>query len=339
MTNVEQLEKGIAGLRKITFRAVLGKTQGKLSVCPARSKSTGRLMGVANLSDDQKKVLPYVVNEETTIDIFDGFELNLDNEIDSINWEWIKHLPELVSSVEISYETPQALFYIENVEKDTEDRIKARKVKTDAFQYLNQATAAKKVEICRLLGIDADTMKPVDIDDYLGEIADSTPKKIVNAFEDKLIKVKLFLYRLTDMKIITIDSSGVYSWGNKVLGVNEGAVLIWLQLNENAAHIKQLYDLAYPKAELTSGLDELDLGEIPGIPTTEDSLRGQKDAAPDPLIEQLARDEYEKLFGKKAGNMSLTNILKKITEEKERLAAEAAGKKNPLGDEDEETVL
>jgi hypothetical protein len=340
MNNLEKLEAGIAGLKVIKFRAVLGKTQGKLNVCPARSKTTKRLLGVKLMSEEEKRTASYVIDENTDLDIFDGFEIDLDNPIDAMNWEWLKYLPELVPSLEDSYDTPLALFYVENLHKDTNDRIAKRKVKELAFKYLDQSNAPKKAEICRIMGVDSTYMTPLDLEDYLGEMADTAPSKIVEAFEDKLIKVKLFLYALLDKKIVVKDQDGVYSWGAHILGVNEKSVLEWLQISSNAHYVKSLHDQVYPAPEAKEvpvNTGELALPPKPVIPVekTESPILDPVKAVPtgdelvttttvidmslgDEMVEQLARQKYEELFFKKAGNMSLKNILAKIEEEETR---------------------
>jgi len=329
MNNLEKLEAGVAGLKVIKFRAVLGKTQGKLNVCPGKSKTTKRLLGVQLMSEEKRRTATYVIDEETNLDIFDGFEIDLDNSIDAMNWEWLKFLPELVPSLEDSYDTPLALFYVENLHKDTEDRIQKRKVKEIAFQYLSNSTPPKKAEICRIMGVDSTYMTPLDLEDYLGEMADTSPAKIVAAYEDKLIKIKLFLYALLDKKIIIKDQDGVYSWGGIILGVNEKAALEWLQITTNAHYVKKLHDEVYPKPELKPESTEVAELALPHAPVlqpdpikavpTGDELLGRKTDVIDlslgnEVVEQLAREKYERMFDKKAGNMKLENILAKIEE-------------------------
>ena len=339
MHNEEQLEEGIAGLKKIKFRAVLGKTQGKLTVCPAKSKVTGRLHGVKILSEDEKRVSTYFVNQDTEVSIYDGFELDLEDHIDAINWRWMKHLPELVASIEDSYSSPTALFYIENMQKDTENRILQRGYKTRAFTYFNESSQSKRVEICRILGVDATSMSPIEIEDYLGELADTSSKKLVAAFEDKLIKVKLFLYALVDKRIVTVDRDGVYGWGNHILGVNEKSALEWLQIKDNASYIVRLHDLVYPKPEATRFSGSNDLREIalpgPKVPETivpepiapkdeEDfeldippfvpPFEKKVELSPEEVMSE-AKEKYFNLFQKRAGNQSLENILTRIREE------------------------
>jgi hypothetical protein len=332
MNNEEQLIEGIAGLKKITFRSVLGKTQGKLTLCPGRSKITKRLIGVKVLSEDERRVSSYVVTEDTEVVVYDGYELDMEDHIDKTNWQWMKHLPELVATLEDSYGAPTALFYVENLNKDTEIRITERSFKTKAFGYLQEASQSKRVEVCRILGTDASTMSPIEIEDYLGEMADSASKKLVNAFEDKLIKVKLFLYALLDKRIINVDADGVYSWGSHILGVNEKSALEWLQLRDNSQYIKRLHDIVYPKPQVTSFNDSHEIREI-AMPVTnvsqadlEDDLEDFKlPQVPEPVLQaayapstdaslEIARDRFNQLFGKRPGNMSLANIMTKIEE-------------------------
>jgi hypothetical protein len=177
-----------------------------------------------------------------------------------------------------------------------------------AFEYIKEASQTKKVEICRLLGVDATTMNAKDIEDYLGDLADSTPRKVVDAFEDVLVKVKLFLYALVDKKIVTIDQHGVYQWGALILGINEASALTWLQLPANSGYVKRLRDLVYPTPETVKSTAET--GFIPDIALpVEDANLSQVSED----FENQVKEQYKQIFGKPAPpKMKVESMVDKI---------------------------
>jgi hypothetical protein len=315
MINRITLDEQLAGMKVITFRSALGKTQGKLTVSPVISKKTGKMLGVQLLSEEEKKKHIHVVESTTERDIYDGFQLHLDDETDRIDWEWIQYCPELVASYDEIFSNPNALFYIENTERDTDNRIRERGIKIKAFSYLNDANATKKVEILRLMNIDATSMSPKDIEDILGEMADVSPRKVVEAFEDKMIKIKLFLYACLDKRIITVDQNGVYQWGAFILGVSEESALKWLQIRENASYVARLQELVYPK--VTSPIEEpTHVAELAStIPAADLTNVGS-------AAEESIKQEYERLFGAKPHhNAKIENLIDKINQKKAELSA------------------
>lgn len=317
MQNVIELEKNIVGLKKITIRAFLGKTQGKLTVRPVKSKSTGRLMGVPLYTEEMRRTTVKVVDAHTEKVIEDGMVINLDDSLDAIDWDWVKYCPEVLGSLEECASETRALFYIENLQKDTEDRIQKRVTKSKAFMYLEQANYSKQCEVVRLLQMNPDDFSKRDLIDYLGELADTEPKKLVGAFEDKMIKVKLFLYGLLDKRIIAKDQDGVYRYGAYVMGTNEKSALDWLQLTENANIIKRLHTELYPAPVTKNTNGGFVLGSEQDPEKKEPEISLPINPLPkDELDEVQARERYKEIFGKGAGNMKLENILEKIREAK-----------------------
>lgn len=312
---VEELEKHIAGLKTITLRAYLGKTQGKLTVRPVMSKRTGRLIGVTDFTEEQKRHQQKVIDAHTEKVIEDGLTINLEDPIDQIDWEWIKHCPEIEGDIEDCHSSKIALFYIENINKDTDIRIKKRKVKIQAFLYLQESSQTKKIEVCRLMGIDAISFSGRELEDYLGELADSNPKRLVDAFEDKLVKVKLFLYGLVDKRIISIDQDNVYRWGSYILGIAEKSALEWLQISDNASHVKRLHEILYPApVSLTRNEGELAMPSKP-LATKSEIL-----SEPSEADMENARERYKILTGRLPHHkLKIENILEKIEEEEQKL--------------------
>lgn len=334
MDNVVEIEKSVAGLKKITLRAYLGKTQGSITVRPVKDRMTGRLKGVKLLTDEEARKTFHVVTHETERVIKDYTVIDLEDPIDAIDWEWMKYCPEIMSSLEECFSNHSiALFYIENLTKDTEDRIAKRHVKSKAFKYLENCPLNKMVDIARLIGTDASTFTRLELEDYLGELAETNPKRLVEAFEDKFMKVKLFLYGLVDKKIVQVDQDGVYRWNQHILGTSEKSALDWLQMTDNRMYVKRLQDELYPSPKIDDsgsfnlgedGQAKLPTEDLPK-PLGDEELAGVKQKEEriselEALSDEELKDVYNSLYGKNPNGKAkketiIENIIAKETED------------------------
>jgi hypothetical protein len=331
--DVVAMENAVKGLNEITLRAYLGKQQGALIVRPMKSERTGQLMGVPRLSDDERKKASYVVTHETERKISDGTVIKLNEPVDEADWGWIKYCPELKGSLEECYNDHRSLFYIENVKRDVEIRINARNIKKKAFRLLEEASFAKQIEICSLLGVDVEHWKPYDIEDYLGDLCETNAKRLLEAFEDEDATVKLFINDAIRKKIVVVDSNNIYKFGSTIMGTDYQSTIDWIKTPANAKLSKTLYDQVNRPATMLKNdfLDE-DSVPIPSSPIAEplkdqdaeldqnfqltpEAKTGLVNDGLDSLSESQIRDKYKEVFGKGAGNMNISNIVAKIREE------------------------
>lgn len=329
MDNVVEIEKTVAGLKKITLRSYLGKTQGSLTIRPVKDKMTGRLKGVKRMTDDEMRRAIHVVTNDTERVIKDNTIIDLEDQIDAIDWEWMKFCPEIFSSLEECFSNHHiALFYVENLEKDTEERVKKRYVKKQAYFYLDEASQPKKIDVARILGTDATTFTKMDLEDYLYEIAEANPKRIIEAFEDKLIKVKLFLFGLLDKRIILVDQDGVYRWNNHILGTSEKSALDWLQMADNAMHVKRLSDELYPvpviKKEEEPRLANHDVKPSLSEDELKETLNRERETDElEKLSEEQLREMYKSLYEKAPHpQTSIEKLIDRIRDKKALLEIE-----------------
>lgn len=213
----------------ITLKAKWGKQQGKLILYPVQDRYTGELKGIEPYTEEEKRKLKRVVTQETNRTISDGMIINLNNETDKVDWEWMKQCLEIAGDYDACYNEPRALFYVENLDQDMDKRISVSELKFNAMSYVKQSSEAERSERCRLMGQDVRYFKSKEIYDWLMQQAESNPLKVIASYEDESAKTKLFLYRLLDHNIISKDINGMIKYGNIVLGVNEEGAVRWIQ--------------------------------------------------------------------------------------------------------------
>jgi hypothetical protein len=224
----------------ITLRSVFGKLQGPLAICPVRDPMTGGLQGVANLTEEQRRNAVRVVDEGTTRKITDGMTLNLSSEMDRIDWEWMQHSPAIAINLLKAAQSPRAFFYVENLVRETDERVTKRKSRMEAMSLVLGLSFTDRKQLARVLGQLVDAWESRDLEDYLTELAETDPEKVLNAYRDGNFKTRVFFYQLLDKGEFS-RRDGAYYFGDVILGTSDSQVLAWLVTPSNSDIVEALY--------------------------------------------------------------------------------------------------
>jgi hypothetical protein len=246
-----QTENHISTDQKIVIKAVFGKQQRGLILEPAHDPRTRKLLGVEPLTEEEKRHRRYFVDETTRVKVTDGMVFDLTDEIDRINWEWIRHCKTVALSYEESQMSEEALFYVQNEEREIEKRLTQRKIRIRAEAYISAAKYADHLNICKLLGNPMPFAGQREVEEFLYSIADKTPQRVVDAFEDKNAKVKLFFMLAKERGIVEKRANGLIQFGNITLGINDDQAVEWFKNADNENLVQTIKELVYP--EIYSG--------------------------------------------------------------------------------------
>jgi hypothetical protein len=237
-SNLDQKENSVG--KKITLRAIYGKTQGATRLRPPLEKNTQRIYtGQGNLNEEQKRNLSVVVTHDTVVAINDGHVFDLSDEVQAIHWKWVQKHSYIAESLEAAQNNPYALFYVEDLDVDMDKKSDKRDLIFRAMDFLKKATESKKREIMRLIGTDAKFFTYRQVTDHLEDRAFTNPAEILNAAGDRNYHGKLLLYRLIDGKMVTVNR-GVYKYGDIVMGVSEEQALEFMKDGKNIPLIEAM---------------------------------------------------------------------------------------------------
>jgi hypothetical protein len=257
---MQELRKG----EKITLRAVWGKQQGPLRLCPAKDALTGQLLGVKFLKESEKADSPRVVTAETERILTDDMTLSGDNPVDLIDWDWIQETREVSPDFATAQSEPGALFYVDQPDKEIDDRITKREVAADAMDIVRKTNSVEREELCRMLGQNVEHWRDKDIKDYLYGIVEENPKKVIDASDDPNRKTKMFLYKLLDKKIITKDADGIYKYGSIIMGLNETSAIVWINDSKNKELVSKFYRELNPAKPASTVIEDLENADNEG---------------------------------------------------------------------------
>ena len=224
--NLEQLENGTPSDKIIVIKSVF-KT-GKTTVQPV-ADGTGWYLGVARLSEEDKRKLTHWADPTSKFVVKDGVTFNLNDEAQRITWEWVKHSPCIAKNLEDCQHTPGAEFYVYLENEEASKSTSRRELKYRAIQCILNDNSVNYPMRSELLGINMDYATPVVIKDFLLDQAEQKPEKILQIYEGGDVSIRLLLIKARKKGTIKVDDSGFYRYGNVVLGMSEKASVDWLQ--------------------------------------------------------------------------------------------------------------
>ncbi len=223
---LEQLEGGTPTDKLIKLKSVY-KT-GKTTVQPV-TDGHGWYQGVPRLSEDDKKGLKHWAEPETKFTLKDGTTFDLNDEIQRITWEWVKYCPCITETYEDCQFTPGAEYYIYLENKEAEKNVTRKELKVKAMMLVMEDNSVNYSLRSKLLGVNMDGEKPVVIKEFLMNEAEKDPSKVIGIYESHDVSLRILLMKAKEKKIVTIDTGGIYRYGNNVLGMTENSAIGWLQ--------------------------------------------------------------------------------------------------------------
>jgi hypothetical protein len=239
-TTIEQLENGTVADRVIEIKALYKGT--KHTIQPAFDSNKKWWAGVERLSEEQMKARNYNVivgkkgddsHLNTKIALKDGLIFDLNNEVDRINWEWVKHCQEVALSFSAA-QSSKALFYVHIEGRESELKNRTFEERYDAVKLVMEDPTTNYVNRALLLGMDMENEKTSVIKEFLLETAEKSPNKIFRIYRDKSMKIHLLYLKAKKMNFIRIDSrDNVITYGTTILGISDESAIAYLQTNED----------------------------------------------------------------------------------------------------------
>ena len=256
---------------KIILRNVRGKVNkvllmpckdpktGKYADCVKRIDSKGdMILSERELSDPNRYDF---VREDEVFEIVDGTTFDLDNVRDRFIWEAIKHSSYIAPDMYATDSKGNSLIngdakrygvaelYIERPGVEASKRVSRKKLKHDAEGYIynDERGAEGRVLKARLLGHRMDNMADADVTDYLIQVADTDPEKIINLYTGGDTSVRLLFVEARDKNVIHYKNKLYLYADNVVLGATDEAAILFLKDPKNANVYKHIKQDTYPE--------------------------------------------------------------------------------------------
>ena len=271
--------------RKIVLRSVRGKVGIVVKIQPCVDPKTGNYPSCVKKVDYKGDMIlsdierndpnkDYFIKENAVFDIVDGTTFDLDNVADRFKWEAIKNCPliapdyyakdargnSLINGTPGDYTLKDYLnrnprrfgiaeLYVERPGVETAMRVSKKKLKHDAetYIYTDERGAEGRVLRAKLLGHKMDNMPDSDVTDYLLQVAETDPQKIINLYTGGDTSVRLLFVEARDKHVIKYKDK-LYTYAdNVVLGASDEAAILFLKDPKNAGVYKLIKQDTYPE--------------------------------------------------------------------------------------------
>ena len=256
---------------KIVLRNVRGKVNlikiepckdpntGNYPDCVKRVNSNGDMILSEKELNDPNRV--YFIREDQVFDIVDGTTFDLDKIQDRFIWEAIKNCPLIAPDMYAKDRHGDPLIngnanrygvaelYIERPGVEANRRVSRKKLKHDAESYIytDERGAEGRVLKARLLGHRMEHMPDADVTDYLLQVAEKDPEKIISLYTGGDTAIRLLFIEARDKHIINYKNK-LYTYADGVvLGATDEAAILYLKDPKNANVYKLIKQDTYPE--------------------------------------------------------------------------------------------
>lgn len=271
--------------QKIVLRSVRGKVGIVVKVQPCINPETGEYADCVKKVDSNGDMIlseaerndpnrPYFIKETDTFDIVDGTTFDLENVRQRFIWEAIQYCPliapdyyskdkngnSLINGTPGDYTLKDYLnrnprrfgiaeLYIERPGVEANRRVSRKKLVHDAeaFIYNDERGYDGRVLKARLLGHRMEGMADADVTDYLLQVAERDPEKIINIYTGGDTAVRLLFIEARDKNIILYKNKLFTYADGVVLGATDEAAILFLKDPKNANVYKLIKQDTYPE--------------------------------------------------------------------------------------------
>ena len=263
---------------KIVLRSVRGKVGLKVLIQPCKDPKTGKYAECVKRVDSNNDMILsekelndpnrlYFIKESDVFTIVDGTTFDLDDVRDRFIWEAIQYCPLIAPDYYAKDQNGNSLIngtsdwnskqprfgvaelYIERPGVEANRRVSRKKLKLDAETYIfnDDRGYDGRVLKARLLGHRMDHMPDADVTDYLLQVAERDPEKIINIYTGGDTAVRLLFIEARDKHIIFYKNK-LYTYAdNVVLGATDEAAILFLKDPKNANIYKLIKRDTYPE--------------------------------------------------------------------------------------------
>ena len=268
--------------QKIVLRSVRGKVGNVIKIQPCKNPRTSEYADCVKRVDSNGDMIlsererndpnrVYFIKETDTFEVVDGTTFDLENVRQRFIWEAIQYCPLIAPDYYAKDKNGNSLIngtpgwnsksprygiaelYVERPGVEATRRVSRRKLKHDAETYIynDDRGAEGRVLRARLLGHRMEGMADADVTDYLLQIAERDPEKIISLYTGGDTAVRLLFIEAKEKNVI-VYKDRLFMYADVVLGATDDAALLFLKDPKNA----NLYKLI--KRDTFPGLPEDD---------------------------------------------------------------------------------
>jgi len=238
----------------------------KATIAPAKDIN-GRYKGITeNIPEFEKLKMGYVPGIESKVKIYDGIEINLNEDEWGKDWEWMKHCREIAEDFASGQSTPGAYFYIHRAGAESAKKVSAIEKRVKLQNYILSDSNENLYNRASILGLNMDAEVVSEVKEFLLGMVLTEPAKIAKVYESATFSLEL-LYMHAMKKGSIKNKGGVFMFGEFLLGVDKKAVISYFANPKNAATVRSIEAITYGVAKLSANpLEDEAVGDEVEVP-------------------------------------------------------------------------
>jgi len=284
---------------EIILRSVYGKVGQTYFINPCPNPRTGRLpecvRAVRGPVDNTEMILSeddivqmnnrqkHFVAADHVFSIVDGTKFDLDDIIDAANWAAIEHCTWIAKDRDEKNAKGELVIdgnakrygvadlYVERPGEMTKIKMSKKQLIFKASSYVYEEAIEEQIKKCRVLGRNLSKAMPADVTDYLIDMAEKKPRKIISLYEEEGWKMQLFILDAIDRGVIR-KSDNIYKYDDKMLGGSLEATVTLLSDPRFRSMTESIKRETYPNLLPKDQLAEITSTLTKGIPRMDDSV-------------------------------------------------------------------
>ncbi len=200
----------------------------------------------------------YFIPEDLDVVVVDGTTFNLADKRQANIWNAIKNHDLFAPSRDARDENGVLLIdgdakkygtaelYIDVPGEESERSVSRKKLIMQAFRYVEEDSVDGRLTKCKLLGKNMKYAPSSDVEDYLYQVAEKSPNKIIDLYTNGDTALRLLLIEARDKNIIR-KKNGVFMYGDSVLGMTDDAVILFFKTPSNKSIFEEIKNATFPQ--------------------------------------------------------------------------------------------
>ncbi len=227
-------------------------------VKPTRIGADGRSEMILSDAERNNPDSVYFIPEDLDIVVVDGTTFNLADPLQYNKWMAIKDHDLFVPSRDARDDDGVLLIdgdakkygtaelYVDVPGEESERSVNRKKLIIQAMTMIEKDSVEGRLTKCKLLGKNMRYAPATDVEDYLYQIAEKTPAKIIDLYTNGDTALRLLLIEAREKNIIR-KKNGVFMYGESVLGMTDDAVINFFKIASNKAVFEEIKNETFPQ--------------------------------------------------------------------------------------------
>lgn len=130
--------------------------------------------------------------------------------------------------------------------EESERSVSRKKLIIQAMNLVEQDSIEGRLTKCKLLGKNMRYAPSSDVEDYLYQIAEKSPARIIDLYTNGDTALRLLLIEAKEKNIIR-KKNGVFMYGESVLGMTDDAVINFFKIASNKTIFEEIKRETFPQ--------------------------------------------------------------------------------------------